>query len=174
MSQGAKTSSSAQADPQVDGGAYVDPSAIIQGRVRVAARASIWPLAVLRGDEDTITVGEDTNVQDGVVMHADPGFPATLGSRVTVGHRAVVHGARVEDDCLVGIGAVLLNGVHLGAGSLVGAGAVLPEGMQVPPGSVVLGVPARVVRPVTARLRKRIEDSAARYVERARQRREAS
>jgi carbonic anhydrase/acetyltransferase-like protein (isoleucine patch superfamily) len=152
----------------VDDSAFVAPSAILEGQVRVGARASIWPLAVLRGDSDTITVGEDTNVQDGVVMHADPGFPATLGSRVTVGHRAVVHGAQVDDDCLVGIGAILLNGVHLGAGSLVGAGAVLTEGMQVPPGSVVLGVPGRVVRPVTDRQRKRIQDSAVSYVKASR------
>ena len=158
----------------MDDTAFVAPSAIIEGRVLVGARAGIWPLAVLRGDEDTITVGEETNVQDGVVMHADPGFPATLGSRVTVGHRAVVHGARVDDDCLVGIGAILLNGVHLGAGSLVGAGSVLPEGMRVPPGSVVLGVPGRVVRPVSERQRQRIHDSAASYVKASRRRRESS
>ncbi len=174
MSQSEGNRASVHRAPQVDDSAFVAPSAIIEGRVLVGARASIWPLAVLRGDEDTITVGEDTNVQDGVVMHADPGFPATLGSRVTVGHRAVVHGARVDDDCLVGIGAILLNGVHLGAGSLVGAGAVLPEGMRVPPGSVVLGVPGRVVRPVTERQRKRIHDSAVFYVKAARGRRESS
>ena len=174
MSEGAGNRASDHTAPQVDDSAFVAPSAIIEGRVLVGARASIWPLAVLRGDEDTITVGEETNVQDGVVMHADPGFPATLGSRVTVGHRAVVHGARVDDDCLVGIGAILLNGVHLGAGSLVGAGAVLPEGMKVPPGSVVLGVPGRVVRPVTERQRKRIQDSAASYVKASRRRKESS
>ncbi len=174
MSEGVRNRDPAHRAPQVDGSAFVDPSAILEGQVRVGARASIWPLAVLRGDSDTITVGEDTNVQDGVVMHADPGFPTTLGSRVTVGHRAVVHGARVDDDCLVGIGAILLNGVHLGAGSLVGAGAVLPEGMKVPPGSVVLGVPGRVVRPVTERQRKRIEDSAASYVKASRRQREFS
>jgi len=174
MSEIARKSDSAPAVPQAEDSAYIDPSAIIEGRVKIAARASIWPLAVLRGDEDLITVGEDTNVQDGVVIHADPGFPTTLGNRVTVGHRAVVHGARVDDDCLVGIGAILLNGVHLGAGSLVGAGSVLPEGMQVPSGSVVLGVPGRVVRPVSERQTKRIHDSAASYVERARQRKESS
>ncbi len=174
MSEGVGNTDPAHRAPQVDGSAFVDPSAILEGQVRVGARASIWPLAVLRGDSDTITVGEDTNVQDGVVMHADPGFPATLGSRVTVGHRAVVHGAQVDDDCLVGIGAILLNGVHLGAGSLVGAGAVLTEGMQVPPGSVVLGVPGRVVRPVTDRQRKRIQDSAVNYVKASRRLRESS
>jgi carbonic anhydrase/acetyltransferase-like protein (isoleucine patch superfamily) len=157
--------------PYVDPSAYVASSAILEGRVRVGARASIWPLAVLRGDEDAITVGEEANVQDGVVIHADPGFPASLGRRVTVGHRAVVHGAQVEDDCLVGIGAILLNGVRLGTGSVVGAGAVLPEGMQVPAGSVVMGVPARVVRPVRDALSRRIQDSAQSYVERGGKRR---
>lgn len=174
MSENTAKSDVAQRVPQMHDTAYVDPSAIVEGQVQIGARASIWPLAVLRGDTDLISIGEDTNVQDGVVIHADPGFPTTLGHRVTVGHRAVVHGARVDDDCLVGIGAILLNGVHLGTGSLVGAGAVLPEGMQVPPGSVVLGVPGRVVRPVSERQRKLIEDSAANYVERARQRRQRS
>ena len=156
--------------PQVDPTAYVDPTAVLEGQVVLGPRSSVWPLAVLRGDEDRIVIGEDSNVQDGVVMHADPGFPVRLGNRVTVGHRAVVHGARVEDDCLVGIGAILLNGVRLGAGCLVGAGSVLPEGMQVPAGSVVLGVPGRVVRPVSDRLRRRIRHSFESYVRRAGQR----
>jgi carbonic anhydrase/acetyltransferase-like protein (isoleucine patch superfamily) len=174
MTETQDISAAAHSTPQVDATAYVDPSAVVEGQVRLGPRSSVWPLAVLRGDEDAIHIGEDSNIQDGVVIHADPGLPVQLGNRVTVGHRAVVHGAQVDDDCLVGIGAILLNGVHLGAGSVVGAGAVLPEGMQVPPGSVVLGLPGRVVRPVSDRLRRRIQHSADSYVRRARERSEGS
>jgi carbonic anhydrase/acetyltransferase-like protein (isoleucine patch superfamily) len=124
----------------------------------------VWPTAVLRADNDRITIGEESNVQDGAVIHVDPGFPCTVGKRVTIGHRAVVHGATIEDECLIGMGAVVLNGAVIGAGSLVGAGAVVREGMQVPPGSLVLGVPAKVVKQVDDETRARILRGAAAYV----------
>lgn len=124
--------------------AFVAEEAVLIGRVRVLARASVWFGAVVRADLETVEIGEGTNVQDGAVLHADPGFPVVLGKEVTVGHRAVVHGARVGDGALIGIGAVVLNGAEIGAGAVVGAGALVPPGMRVPAGTLVLGVPARI------------------------------
>ena len=152
--------------------AYVAPSAVLVGHVQVGDDSSVWPVAVLRGDYAPIEVGSESNVQDGAVLHVDQNAPCRLGDRVTVGHRAVVHGATVEDDCLVGIGAVILTGARIGAGSLVGAGAVVPEGTQIPPGSLVLGVPGRVARAVDRALEERIRQSAANYVRYARAYRE--
>jgi carbonic anhydrase/acetyltransferase-like protein (isoleucine patch superfamily) len=111
-----------------------------------------------------IVVGEATNLQDGTIVHVDAGVPATIGARVGVGHRVVLHGCTVGDDCLVGMGSILLNGVQVGAGSVIAAGAVLPEGLTVPPGSVVMGLPARIVRPVDAALRERIRHTWEHYV----------
>lgn len=147
-----------------DPSAFVHPLALVCGDVRLGARASVWPMAVVRGDTAAITIGDESNVQDGAVLHADPGVPCTLGARVTVGHRAIVHGAAVDDDVIVGMGAILLNGVRVGQGSIVGAGALCPEGMVVPARSLVLGVPGRVVRPTTDAERARIVRSAASYV----------
>ena len=148
----------------IDPTAFIHPLAFVCGDASLGARASVWPFAVVRADSDRITIGDDTNVQDGAVLHADPGVPCTLGARVTVGHRAIVHGATVEDDCLIGMGAVVLNGARIGAGSIVGAGAVVREGMDVPAGSLVLGVPGRVVRPTTEADRGAIAHGAAAYV----------
>lgn len=134
------------------------------GDVTLGPRASVWYGTVLRGDMDRIVVGEATNLQDGTVVHVDAGRPALIGARVGVGHRAIVHGCTVEDDCLIGMGSVLLNAVVVGAGSVVAAGAVLREGVVVPPGSLVMGVPARVVRPVDDVLRERIRDTWQHYV----------
>ena len=150
--------------PQVDPTALVVPGATVAGDVRLGARCSVWFAAVLRADLERIEVGEESNLQDGVVVHADPGLPATIGRRVTVGHAAVVHGARIDDDALVGIGARVLNGATIGAGALVGAGAVVPEGAEVPPGMVVLGVPGRVRRPVSDEERARIAEAHSRYL----------
>lgn len=135
--------------PRIDETAFLAPTSVILGRVRLGARASVWYGAVLRGDDDEIVVGEDSNIQDVSVLHADPGRPAVVGDRVTVGHGAVVHGAHVSDDVLVGMRAVILNDVRVGSESLVAAGAVLRPGMIVPPGSLVAGVPAVVRRRVT-------------------------
>ncbi len=134
------------------------------GNVTLGARVSVWPTAVLRGDTDAITVGEDSNIQDGTIVHVDAGLPCAIGARVAIGHRAIVHGATVEDDCLIGMGAILLNRVHVGRGSIVGAGAVCREGMVIPPGSLVVGVPARVVRPTTDAERERIRHTVDSYV----------
>ena len=150
--------------PSVHPDAFVHPLAAVIGDVALGARASVWPFAVLRGDTDRITVGDDSNVQDGAVVHVDHGRPATIGARVAVGHRAIVHGATVEDDCLIGMAAVLLIGVVVGSGSIVAAGAVVPEGLVIPPGSLVLGVPGVVRRSTRADERERIARTVASYV----------
>jgi carbonic anhydrase/acetyltransferase-like protein (isoleucine patch superfamily) len=147
---------------------YIHRSAIIIGNVTLGRDASVWPLAVLRGDTDAIVIGDETNVQDGVIVHVDPGKPVHVGHRVTIGHRAVIHGCTIEDDCLIGIGAIVLNGAVIGRGSMIGAGALVPEGMIVPPGSLVLGVPGKVVRAVDDALRAKIDHGAATYAERGR------
>ena len=134
------------------------------GDVTLGPRASVWYGAVLRGDMDRVVVGESTNLQDGTIVHVDEGQPALIGARVGVGHRAILHGCTVEDDCLIGMGSVLLNGVVIGSGSVVAAGAVVREGMVVPAGSLVMGVPARVARPVDQTLRARIAATWQHYV----------
>jgi carbonic anhydrase/acetyltransferase-like protein (isoleucine patch superfamily) len=144
--------------------AFIAPGAVVLGDVTLGPRASVWYGAVLRGDVDAIVIGEATNIQDGCIVHVDAGRPAQIGARVGVGHRAIVHGCTIEDDCLIGMGSVLLNGVRIGAGSVVAAGAVLPEDTSVPPGSLVVGVPARVTRPVDAVLRERIRSTWQHYV----------
>ncbi|MFH8444610.1 gamma carbonic anhydrase family protein [Streptomyces sp. NPDC018026] len=136
-------------DPKVDAEAFVAPTASVVGDVTLHAGASVWYGAVLRGDVERILVGASSNVQDNCTLHADPGFPVTVGERVSIGHNAVVHGATVEDDCLIGMGATVLNGAVIGAGSLVAAQALVPQGMRVPPGSLVAGVPAKVKRELT-------------------------
>lgn len=151
--------------PQIGPGAFVHDAACVIGSVVIGPRASVWPAAVLRGDTDLITLGDESNVQDGAVLHADPGVPCRVGRRVTIGHRACVHGCTLEDETLVGIGAIVLNGAVVGTGSIVGAGAVVLEGFRVPPGSMVLGVPGRVVRATTPDQVEGVRESAARYVE---------
>ena len=148
----------------IDPTAFIHPEAFVCGDVTLGSRASVWPGAVIRADSAPITIGESSNVQDGVVIHVDPGLPCTIGSRVTIGHRAVVHGATVEDDCLIAIGAIVLNRVVVGSGSLIGAGSVCSEGMVIPPNSLVLGVPAKVVRPLDDTLRGRIAAGVAAYI----------
>jgi len=137
------------------------------GDVTLGPRTSVWYGAVLRGDMDRIVVGEATNLQDGTIVHVDEGRPTVIGARVGVGHRVILHGCTVEDECLIGMGSVLLNGVVIGSGSVVAAGAVVLEGMVVPPGSLVMGVPARVARPVDEALRARIRDTWQHYVAQA-------
>lgn len=148
----------------IDPTAYIHPQAFVCGDVTLGARASVWPTAVVRGDTAPVAIGADSNVQDGTVVHVDHDVPCTIGARVAIGHRAIVHGATVEDDVLIGMGAVLLNRVHVGRGSIVGAGAVCPEGMRVPPDSLVLGVPARVVRATTPDERTRIARTVRSYL----------
>ena len=136
--------------PEVHPSAFVAPSASLIGRVTVGAGASLWFGVVARGDVEHIHIGAGSNVQDGAVLHADPGFPCTLEENVTVGHRAIVHGATCKKGSLVGMGAVMLNGSSLGEGAVLGAGALLGEGKHVPAGMLALGIPARVVREVSA------------------------
>jgi carbonic anhydrase/acetyltransferase-like protein (isoleucine patch superfamily) len=145
--------------------AYIHPAAIVCGDVTLGARVSIWPTAVVRGDTDAIVIGEDSNVQDGTVVHVDHGVPTTIGKRVAIGHRAIVHGATIADDCLIAMGAVLLNRVTVGTGSIIGAGAVCTEGSAFPPNSLVVGVPARRVRETTSEDRERIRRTVESYVE---------
>jgi carbonic anhydrase/acetyltransferase-like protein (isoleucine patch superfamily) len=150
--------------PEISPGAFVHESAEVIGRVRLGARSSVWPRAVVRGDSDLIAIGEESNVQDGAVIHADAGFTCIVGRRVTIGHLACVHGCTIEDEVLVGIGAVVLNRAHVGSGSVIGAGAVVAGGVEIPPGSLVLGVPGRVVRSTTDAQRHGLLESAAHYV----------
>jgi carbonic anhydrase/acetyltransferase-like protein (isoleucine patch superfamily) len=150
--------------PSVHPTAFVHEHAVVIGNVSLGARVSVWPTAVIRGDSDSITIGDDSNVQDGSVIHADAGVPTTIGKRVAIGHRAIVHGSTVDDDCLIAMGAILLNGVHVGTGSIVAAGALCPEGMKIPPNSLALGIPARVVRDVTSDERARIQQTVSAYV----------
>ena len=151
--------------PTIHSTAYVHPLAVVIGRVTLGARVSVWPTAVIRGDSDTIEIGDDSNVQDGTVIHADHGLPTKIGRRVGIGHRAIVHGCTIEDDCLIGMGAILLNGVHVGTGSVIGAGAVCREGMRVPPNSLVVGVPATVKRETTKKERDRIQWTVESYLD---------
>lgn len=151
--------------PEIAPSAFVHDSAEVIGRVRLGERSSVWPRAVIRGDTDLIAIGDETNVQDGAVLHADTGMPCTVGSRVTIGHLACVHGCTLEDEVLVGIGAVVLNRAHIGTGSLIGAGAVVAEGVRISPGSLVLGVPGRAVRETTDGERRSLVASAAHYAE---------
>ncbi|MFK3983278.1 gamma carbonic anhydrase family protein [Micromonospora sp. NPDC050397] len=154
--------------PEIDPSAWVAPGSTVIGSVRLAADASVWYGSVLRGDTEQITIGAGSNIQDGCVVHADPGFPVTVGVGVSVGHRAVLHGCSVADGALVGMGAVVLNGAVIGAGSLVAAGAVVLAGTVVPPGSLVAGVPAKVRRELTEAERADLRGTAERYVRRSR------
>jgi carbonic anhydrase/acetyltransferase-like protein (isoleucine patch superfamily) len=152
--------------PKIDDEAFVAPTAVVVGAVTLEARSSVWYGVVVRADEEVIVIGPDSNVQDGCTLHSDPGFPLTVGRGVTVGHRVVLHGARVDDDVLVGMGSVVMNGAQIGAGSIVAAGAVVTPNTVVPPGSVVAGVPAKVVRQATDDDLEHIRRNAASYTER--------
>ncbi len=149
----------------IDPTAYIAPGAHLAGRVTIGPRASVWFAAVLRGDLEGIEIGAFSNVQDGCILHTDRGLPTRLGERVTLGHGAIVHGAIVEDDCLIAMRAVVLSGCTIGRHSLVGAGAVVTEGTEIPEGSLVLGVPAKVIRPLRKDEIERIEKNARSYVD---------
>ncbi|MFC8919318.1 gamma carbonic anhydrase family protein [Streptomyces sp. NPDC047821] len=155
-------------EPDVHPDAFAAPTSVVIGEVTMAAGSSVWYHAVLRADCGPIVLGAGSNVQDNCTVHVDPGFPVTVGERVSVGHNAVLHGCTVEDDVLVGMGATVLNGAHIGAGSLIAAQALVPQGMRVPPGSLVAGVPAKVKRELTDEEREGIKLNAAMYLELAR------
>ena len=152
-------------EPTLGNGVFIAPTAIVIGDVTVGDDASFWFQTVVRGDVNWIRIGRGSNVQDGSVLHVTTDrFPLTIGDRVSIGHGAIVHGCSVEDDCLIGIGARILDGAHIGAGSVVGAGALVTEGQAVPTGQLVLGVPAKVVRPVSEKEKERILRTAEHYV----------
>ena len=155
-------------EPVVHPEAYVHEDATVIGRVELGASTSVWPGAVLRGDDGAIRIGSQTSIQDGSVVHMTEGLSeVSVGDRVTVGHRVILHGCRVEDECLIGMGAIVLDNAVIGRGSLVGAGALVTANTQVPPGSVVLGMPAKVVRPVGEAERSMIETGWQEYTKRA-------
>lgn len=150
--------------PQIDPSAFIAEGAVVVGDVVLHPRSSVWFGCVLRGDTDRITVGEGSNVQDGTIIHGDEGDPTTLGAGVTVGHRVVLHGCTVEDGALIGMGAVVLNGAVIGARCLVGAGALVTQGKVFPPEHLVLGNPARALRPLRPEELEGLAASAAHYV----------
>lgn len=146
-----------------DGRFYLAPGAIVIGDVRIGQDVSIWFNAVLRGDNEPIILGDGSNIQDGCVIHTDPGYPVEIGENVTVGHNATIHGCRIGDGSLIGMGATVLNGVQIGARCLIGANSLVREGMIIPDGSLVVGVPAQIVRTLAAETADRLALSAARY-----------
>lgn len=154
--------------PQIGEDVYIAPGAQVIGRVALQDRASVWFNAVLRGDNDPIRIGADSNVQDGAMIHADPGVPTTIGAGVTIGHHAIVHGATVGDRSLIGMGATLLNRAVIGADCIVGANALVTEGKSFPDGSLIVGSPARLLRPLTEAEIAGLRLSAATYVANAR------
>jgi carbonic anhydrase/acetyltransferase-like protein (isoleucine patch superfamily) len=159
----------AGSSPACDPTSWTAPGAVLAGQVTLGPGANVWYGSVVRADLDRITIGAGSNVQDGCVLHTDPGLHLEVGEGVTVGHRAVLHGCRIEDDVIVGMGAVVLNGAVVGAGSIIGAGALLTEGVVVPPRSLVLGSPGKVRRSTTDQELEHIRLSASHYVELARQ-----
>jgi carbonic anhydrase/acetyltransferase-like protein (isoleucine patch superfamily) len=154
--------------PEIAEDCWIAPDAVVIGKVSLAKGASVWFGAVLRGDNEWITIGPDSNVQDHSIIHADPGQPVIVGRGVTIGHRAVIHSARIGDDCLIGMGAILLNRAQIGARSLVGAGALVTEDRILEEGKMVLGAPAKAVRDLTAEQIVAIAKSAAIYTANAR------
>lgn len=155
------------AEPHLGEGAWAAPSADLVGDVRLGTSASVWFGAVIRADNTPITIGEGSNIQDGSVCHSDPGFPLTIGARVTVGHQAILHGCTIGDDCLIGMGARVLNGAVIEPECLVGAGALITEGKRFETGSLIVGSPARVVRRLTDDEKQSLRVSAAHYAEKS-------
>jgi carbonic anhydrase/acetyltransferase-like protein (isoleucine patch superfamily) len=147
---------------------FVAPGAVVLGDVTLAARSSVWFNTVIRGDSAEVVVGEDTNLQDNSVVHEDAGLPARIGARVTVGHRAIIHGCVIEDECLIGMGSVILSGARLGRGTLLGAASLVREGQAIPPDSLVVGSPARVVGSTNEAHRAAIRNGWSHYAELAR------
>jgi carbonic anhydrase/acetyltransferase-like protein (isoleucine patch superfamily) len=154
--------------PNVADDAFVAETAVVLGNVTIGQGASIWFNAVLRGDKDSIAIGAHTNVQDNVTIHLDPGKPTIVGDGVTIGHGAIVHGCTVEDNCLIGMGSTILTGARIGRDTIVGANALVTENKEIPPGSLVLGVPAKVVRQLTPEEIEGVRRSAQGYYEHSR------
>jgi len=154
--------------PQVAPSAWIADSAQVIGHVTLGPDASVWFGCVLRGDTESMSIGEGSNIQDLTVMHADYGMPLTVGKHVTVGHKVMLHGCTIGDESLIGIGAVVLNGARIGKNCLVGAGSLVTEGKEFPDGSMIMGTPARVVRQLTPEQIEGLRNSARHYIENAR------
>lgn len=152
--------------PDIDPSAYVTDTANVIGKARIEAHASIWFDVTIRGDNELITVGENSNVQEGCVLHTDPGYPLTIGKSVTVGHQAMLHGCTVGEGSLIGIQAVILNGAKIGKNCLVGAGALVTEGKEFPDNSLIIGAPAKTARPLSEEDIARMHGNTANYVKR--------
>ncbi len=152
--------------PDIDASAYIADSANVIGKVTVKANATVWFGVTIRGDNERITIGENSNIQESTVLHTDPGYPLDIGNNVTIGHQAMLHGCSVGDGSLIGIGAVVLNGARIGKGCLVGAGALITEGKQFADRSLILGAPAKAVRALTEEESARLQGNAAAYVQR--------
>ena len=157
----------ADKQPQVAKDAFVAAEATLIGDVTIGERASVWPGAVIRGDNEPIRIGAESNVQEGAVLHADPGFPLNIGTRVTIGHQAMLHGCTIGEGSLVGIQAVVMNGAVIGANSIVGAGALVTEGKQFPERSLIMGVPGKVVRQLSDADLANLANAATVYVKKA-------
>ena len=155
--------------PEADPNAwpYIAPGAQIAGRVKFGAQSSVWFNAVIRGDNEAIEIGEGTNIQDGAILHTDPGFPLHIGAGCTVGHGAILHGCIIEAGCLIGMGAIIMNGAHIRANSIVGAGALVPEFKEFPEGSLIIGMPAKIMRPLSAAEREKAGKAHLRYIDHA-------
>jgi Carbonic anhydrases/acetyltransferases, isoleucine patch superfamily len=150
--------------PKVSPKAMIHPTAYVIGEVEIGEYSSLWHYVVVRGDNDYIRIGKETNVQENSTIHTDPGFPVEIGDRVTIGHNAVIHGAKIGSNVIIGMGAVVLNGAKIGSYSIIGAGAVVTQGTEIPEGSLALGVPARVVRRLNENDIKMIEENAEEYL----------
>ena len=153
--------------PEIKETSYIAPNASLIGRVKIGEKSSVWFNTVLRGDMENITIGDESNIQDLSMGHADPGFPLDVGNRVTIGHNCVLHGCHIEEDCLIGMGAIVMNGVRIGRGSIIGAGAVLLESMEVPEFSLVVGSPAKIKKTYDENILEHIRESANIYVQRS-------
>ncbi len=156
----------AESEPTIPETCWIADTATVRGKVTLGENVSVWFGAVIRGDEDLVAIGTGSNVQDGAVLHVTAGFPCHVGSNVTIGHRAIVHGCTIKDGALIGMGAIVLDGATIGMGAMVGAGAVVPPGMVVPAGTLALGVPAKVVGVLNERQQQMAQIAAAHYVER--------
>tara|TARA_B100000686_G_C16608459_1_gene872494 strand:+ start:573 stop:1088 length:516 start_codon:yes stop_codon:yes gene_type:complete len=153
--------------PEIKETSFIAPNASLIGSVKIGEKSSVWFNTVLRGDIEKITIGDESNIQDLSLGHADPGFPLVVGNRVTIGHHCVVHGCIIEDDCLIGMGSIIMNGVKIGRGSIIGAGAVMLQGMDVPEFSMVVGSPAKVKKTYDESILESIRESAKIYVKRS-------
>lgn len=151
--------------PRIDPTAYVAPSAVVLGDVTLGPKSSVWPTCVLRGDINSIEIGEGSNVQDGTIVHLADDYGVKIGKYVTIGHKAMIHACMIEDECLIGMSATVLDGAVIGARSVVGAGAVVTKGMVVPPGSMVLGMPAKVVKTLSPEAQDDLKTWAEKYVD---------